>query len=231
MRALIAIGPAGPAEELTAVPNSAHRPVEGEPITLLLESHGTPAAYRAKAGRVGDNTLLVPLSAGVPLPVAPGDVLTVVFQSRGRLLFSPMLVEEVLPSSCFLVAAGAAAQRERRSFARAQVRVWAALWPADAPRPALRPALLDVSAAGVCAVMAEPLTPGLAVQLALAEGADGDLAVAGGRVVRCVQVVDGYELGVVFHELSSDVEDRLQRLVAHQREQALMERLGRRRLM
>ncbi len=211
--------------------NSPHRPVEGEPITLLLESHGSPTAYRAKAGRVGDHTLLVPLSAGLPLPVAPGDLLTVVFQSRGRLMFSAMVVEEVLPSSCFLAAAGATAQRERRSFARAQVRVWAALWPVDAPQPPLRPALLDVSAAGVCAVMAAPLTPGVEVTLALAEGAEGDPAVAGGRVVRCVQVLDGFELGVVFHELSSEVEDRLQRLVAHQREQALMDRLGRRRLL
>lgn len=213
------------------MPDSPQRPVEGEPVTLLLESHGSPTAYRAKAGRVGENSLLVPLAAGVPLPVAPGDLLTVVFQSRGKLLFSAMVVEELLPSSCYLVAAGATSKRERRSFARAQVRVFAALWPASGLQSPLRPALLDVSAAGVCAVMAAPMTPGLAVHLAVAEGADAEPAVAGGRVVRCVQVLDGFELGVVFHDLTSDVEDRLQRMVAHQREQALMERLGRRRLL
>lgn len=206
-------------------------PIEGEPITLLLESHGSPTAFRAKAGRVGENTLLVPLSAGVQLPIAAGDILTVVYQSNGRLLFSAMLVEELLPSSCFLVAAAANAKHERRSFARAQVRVFAALWPVAAAPPPLRPALLDVSAAGVCAVMAAPLTPGIAVQVALAEGADAEPATAGGRVVRCVPVLDGFELGVVFQDLTSDVEDQLQRMVAHQREQSLMERLGRRRLL
>jgi hypothetical protein len=49
-------------------------------------------------------------------------------------------------------------------------------------------------------------------------------------VVRCVRVVDGYELGIMFEELTSEAEERLHQLVAQHREQALQDRLGRRRL-
>lgn len=206
------------------------RPEEGHAITLLLEGQGRPAAVLARAGRVGDHTLLVSGLSGAALSLTPGDHVTVMFHQHGRLQFWQMLVEELLPTSCYLVASTPHDRRERRSFARVLIRVWAALWPEGGVQPPLRPMLFDVSAAGVSAVMAEPLEPASAVQVSLAESADAAPVLAGGRVVRCVRVVDGYELGVVFERLSSEAEERLQSLVALHREQALQDRLGRRRL-
>lgn len=206
------------------------RPEEGQPITLLLESQGVPAALRARAGRVGDHTLLVSGFDGTALAIAPTDHLTVMFHWHGRLQFWRMVVEEVLPSSCYLVAAAPHDRRERRSFARAQIRAWVAIWPSDQAALPSRPALVDVSAAGLSVVVAEPLAPGCAVQLTLAEGPDAETLIAGGRVVRCVQVLNGHELGIAFDALSSEAEDRLHLLVAQHREQALQDRLGRRRL-
>lgn len=216
--------------EQLSVPEAMPRPEEGHPITLLLEGQGMPAALRARAGRVGEHTLLVSGYGGAATAMAPGDQLTVMFQLHGRLQFWRMIVEELLPTSCYLVAASPHDRRERRSFARAQIRVWAAVWPAETDQPLMRPALLDVSAAGLSAVMADPLPLASAVMVRLADSADADPVRAGGRVVRCVRVVDGYELGIMFEELTSEAEERLHQLVAQHREQALQDRLGRRRL-
>ncbi len=227
-----------------ATPNAAQPavvlPSEGAEVTVLVERDGAPLSQRARVGKVGAASLLLQRATGAPAHLAPFghgprsplhayDHVTVMFEVAGRLHLWPMMVEEVLPSSCYLVAEHTPTVGERRQFVRARVHASLGVGRVGGAQPIVRPCAFDLSASGLSAVVPDSWDPGTHVVVAIVEGPDLLPIVATSEVVRCTVAKGGYQLAVIFDELTSQDEKRLAHLVHTAREQALVERLGRRR--
>ena len=205
----------------------------GDDLTILVEGGARPLTLRAKAGRVEATTLLVPRpQAGASTgrwPIQTDDAVTVVYHAAGKLAFWRMRVEEILPSSYFLVSVRAPTADERRSFVRAHLALWIAINDGELPPESAALAELDISAAGFSMSVSTAKALGSLVQVDLADSPDSQILQAAGVVVRCDARAQGYRLAVHFVALASADEERLLQRVYRAREGALAERLGRRR--
>ncbi len=209
------------------------RPTEGSQITVLVIVGGRPVTHVARAGRVTPSTLIVPRKAderrwGVE-PQGEADVL---FSHQGRLFRWPMRVEEVLPTSYYLVSLQDPRDGERREFVRATSELEVRLTPHRQPRAAFQRMTAELSASGMRVATELEATPGdlLEVMLRTEGHADGRTAAitALARVVRVLHPETGRELALEFVELKSADEDRLLQLVFRLREADLFARIGRR---
>jgi len=171
----------------------------------------------------------VPRSGADRASLAEGAAVTVAYALGGHLLFWRMRVDQVLPSSWYLVGVRAPAPDERRSFVRARLPLWLSISSADRPAEALQPADVDISAAGFSVAWSAPLAVGALVQVDFAHGPDTPPLQAACVVVRCDPRSDGWCIALSFAVLDSADEERLLHLVYRARERALAERLGRRR--
>lgn len=214
---------------------SASLPKTGDDLTILIEGGVRPVTLRAKAGRVEPTSLLVPRAAssssGGRWPVQTNDAVTVVYHLAGKLVFWRMRVEEILPSSYFLVSVREPTAAERRSFVRAHLSLWLAICEADQVAERMVQAEVDISAAGFSVTIADPRALETLVRVELADGPDSPILEAAGVVVRCDPRGNLYRVAVHFVALASADEERLLQRVYRAREGALAERLGRRRAM
>ena len=213
---------------------SAIRPTEGAQITVLVTVDGHPATHVAHAGRVTASTLIVPRRgvedrAWTLDPQGQADVL---FVHSGRLFRWPMRVEEVLPTSYYLVSVQDPSDGERREFVRAQAEVDVRLSLHGQPRGHFHHAAVELSASGLRLATDFAATEGDLVDVALRMDEHAEERAAGiralARVVRVLQPPTGRELAMEFVELGSSDEDRLLQLVFRLREQALFLRIGKR---
>lgn len=205
------------------------RPVEGEQITVLIEVGGVPVTHVATAGRVRESTMIVPRKAGESRWSAePQGQAVVLFVQNGRLHSWPMRVEEVLPSSYYLVSLRDPTEGERREFVRTLVEVEISLTPHGQPTGPFGHASIDLSASGLRVVTELPARNGDLVDLVLRSGGAGPDITAMARVVRRLPSKHGTELAVEFVELNSADEDRMQELVFKARETLLAQRIARR---
>ncbi len=209
------------------------RPTEGSQITVLVVVGDHPVTHVARAGRVTPSTLIVPRKAderrwGVE-PQGEADVL---FVHQSRLFRWPMRVEEVLPTSYYLVSLQDPRDGERREFVRATADLQVRLTPKSQPRGAFKVMSVELSASGMRAATDLVATEGdlLEVTLRMDQHAEGRAATitALARVVRELLPESGRELALEFVELKSADEDRLLQMVFRLREAALFARLGRR---
>jgi c-di-GMP-binding flagellar brake protein YcgR len=209
------------------------RPVEGEPVTVLVEVNGIPLTHAARAGRVQPGALFVPRTADDRWDAQTDAEATVLFTHRGRLYSWPMRVEAVLPASYYLIATQDPAAGERRQFVRAPVRVHISLARAGKTRGPWREVLADVSAAGLRMECDADVNEGETVELVLRSEGHGDDLRAQARVVRRFSD-DGHaegkvpELALEFVQLGSADEERLEQIVFRARESELHDRIGRR---
>ena len=204
------------------------RPREGDAITVLIEVNGVPVTHSVGAGAVDDTTLMVPHLAEDPRwDVQPDSSAVVLFTWNGQLYGWQMRVEEVLPSSYFLVSVEDPAAGERRGFVRAKVPLQARLSVPGGPVGVWRQVEADVSAAGVRLSSDLDVAEGAPVDVVLR--ADGQFEVAGqARVVRRFETTTGLELACEFTQIGSADEERLVQLVFRTREAGLRERIRRR---
>lgn len=209
------------------------RPTEGNQITVLVVVGGHPVTHVARAGRVTPSTLIVPRKAderrwGVE-PQGEADVL---FVQQGRLFRWPMRVEEVLPTSYYLVSLQDPRDGERREFVRAVADLDVRLTPQRQQRGQFKVMSVELSASGMRAATDLPAADGdmLEVTLRVDQHSDARSAsiTALARVVRVLQPETGRELALEFVELKSADEDRLLQMVFRLREAALFARIGRR---
>ncbi len=209
------------------------RPTEGNQITVLVIVGGHPVTHVARAGRVTPSTLIVPRKAderrwGVE-PQGEADVL---FVQQGRLFRWPMRVEEVLPTSYYLVSLQDPRDGERREFVRAVADLEVRMTPHLHPRGAFTVMSVELSASGMRVATDLAVTPGelLDVTLRMDQHPTGrtGLISALARVVRVLHPDSGRELALEFVELKSADEDRLLQMVFRLREAALFARIGRR---
>ena len=126
------------------------RPLEGDRITVLVEVAGVPVTHVARAGTVTSGTMFVPRKASQPAwAVDPRGTAVILFTNDARLYAWPMRVEEVLPSSYYLVSLQDPSDGERRGFVRAPVHLRARLSRRGGPRQPWAQVEVDVSAAGI----------------------------------------------------------------------------------
>lgn len=205
------------------------RPLEGNRITVLVEVAGVPVTHVARAGTVTGTTMFVPRKANQPTwAVEPRGTAVILFTHDARLYAWPMRVEEVLPSSYYLVSLQDPSEGERRGFVRAAVHLWARLSRRGGPRQPWLQAEVDLSAAGVRLPSVLDVESGDLVDISLRlEGAKHDVS-ALARVVRRLEDPAGPQLALEFVQLGSADEERLHQLVFRTREQDLIERIGRR---
>lgn len=205
------------------------RPLEGDAITVLVEGAGVPTTHAARAGTVHDTTMFVPRRAGdARWAVDPQSHAVVLFTHGGRLFSWPMRVEEVLPSSYYLVSLRDPGEGERRAFVRAQVPMRVRASRHGGSREPWSQVSADVSASGMRLPSPLDVRPDDLIDLTLRiDGSKGDVT-ALARVVRCLDGETGPELALEFTQLASADEDRLLQLVFRSREQELFERIGRR---
>lgn len=205
------------------------RPVEGERITVLIEVGGVPVTHVGRAGTVRGGTLFVPRKPTDPRwAVEEQGSAIVLFTHQGRLFMWPMRVEEVLPSSYYLVSLQDPSEGERRGFVRAPVSLKVRLSRHEGPRQPWQPVDADLSSAGMRVPCALEVQPGDILDVALRlDGAKHDVT-AVARVVRRLDAPDGGEVAIEFLQLGSADEERLQQLVFRAREQDLIARIGRR---
>lgn len=205
------------------------RPAEGDPITVLFEINGMPVTYVSRAGRVSPTTLFVPRSVAEPRsPVDPQGQAVVLFTSDGRLFGWPMRVEEVLPSSYYLVSVQDPGEGDRREFVRARLAVWLALALPGEPLAPIRRVEADVSASGLRAPWERELPEGAVIDVLVRGEGESHEVRARARVVRTVAHDGQREIACEFVDLDSQSEERLLQVVFRAREAALHERIGRR---
>jgi c-di-GMP-binding flagellar brake protein YcgR len=200
-------------------------PREGEELTVLLERGGVPTTHRIKAGRVESTTLLLPRTAATRWPLDAQDRVTVMYHRDGRLYLWPMQVEEVLPSSAWLVGTRAPTAQERRGFVRARMHLGVNLAASADAGAAPLPCDVDLSASGMAVVWPQGFAVGTLLQVVLGDG----IGAAEAKVVRCDAVDGGMRLALRFTRLPSVAQERITRLVQRKRELRLIERLERRR--
>lgn len=205
------------------------RPKPRSPLTLLFGAQGAPATEVSVAGAVAGSTLIVPRRpSGLSDAASPGADVTVLFTREGRLYRWPMRVEEVLPSSYYLVAVREPGEGDRREFVRAEVPLQLrvrVLSAGEAPWRVVS-ARVDVSASGFRLEGLDEQAAGtrLRVEIRSLEGGPPVIAVA--EVVR--SITDGDRCLVACHFVSMDSADesRLVDIVFAVREAALRARLG-----
>jgi hypothetical protein len=204
------------------------RPAEGDPVTVLFTVEGAPLSDVTVAGSVSRLKLAVQRSAlARALPIEPGVEAAVLFTLSGRLYRWPMRVEEVLPSSYYLVSLREPGEGERREFVRADVPMQLRLRD-DALSPwRIVVGRVDLSAAGfrVVAVDRPPGASTIEVEFRSPEGGPSVQAVA--TVIRATELTGGQiDLACQFVQLGSADESRLVDIVFAARELALRLRLG-----
>ena len=205
------------------------RPREGDPLTVLVEANGVPFTHVATAGRVREATMMVPRRIGeAAWAVQDQGEAVVLFSLDGRLFSWPMRVEQILPSSYYLVGSQEPNIGERRQSVRVVVQLAVLLrLHGSGAQPWLEVAA-DLSATGFrvpCTLAAD--TDDL-LDVTLRAGADAAEVTAMARVVRRLEGTDGPELACEFVELGSADEERVLQIVYLTRERALHERICRR---
>ena len=209
------------------------RPTEGSQITVLVVVGDHPVTHVARAGRVTPSTLIVPRKAderrwGVE-PQGEADVL---FVHQGRLFRWPMRVEEVLPTSYYLVSLQDPRDGERREFVRAMADLEVRLTPQGQTRGPFKVLSVELSASGLRVATDLPASPEDLVEVTLRVDQSTDartgVITALARVVRILHPEAVRELALEFVELKSADEDRLLQMVFRLREASLYARLGRR---
>ena len=209
------------------------RPAEGSQITVLVVVGGHPVTHVAQVGRVTPSTLIVPRKAderrwGVE-PQGEADVL---FVHLGRLYRWPMRVEEVLPTSYYLVSLQDPRDGERREFVRARADLLVRLTRRGGAKGAFSVMHVEISASGMRVSTDLAAAPDDLLEVTMRTDGE-DPASAGAvsalaRVVRILHPPEGRELALEFVELKSADEDRLLQLVFRLREASLFARIGRR---
>lgn len=203
------------------------RPAEGEQITVLIEVGGVPVTHVAVAGRVRDATMIVPRKLSDSRWAAePQGQAVVLFAHGGRIYSWLMRVEEVLPSSYYLVSLRDPIDGERREFVRTAVQVAISVVPHGQPTGPVAMAAIDLSASGLRMVLDLPVRTGDLLDLVLRSADNGVDIRAVARVVRRHMTRHGAELAVEFVELNSADEGRMQEIVFKAREARLTERIG-----
>jgi len=205
------------------------RPSEGDPITVLGEAHGVPFTHAAVAGRLRGATLFIGRRPGdARWAVEPQGTVVVLFTRDGRLYSWSMRIEEVLPSSYYLVSLQEPSIGERRQFVRAAVPLRVRLRRVGEPEAPWRSVEVDLSASGFRLPWDGPGLAGDLLDVTLrSEEAQLDIT-AVARVVRTFDTPAGRELACEFEELDSSDEERLLEIVYRARESALHERIGKR---
>jgi hypothetical protein len=205
------------------------RPTEGDRVTVLIEVAGVPVTHVGRAGTVRGGTLFVPRKPGDQRwAVDEQGPATILFTHNGRLFMWPMRVEEVLPSSYYLVSNQDPSEGERRGFVRAPVSLRVRLSRHDGPRQPWLPVEADLSSAGMRVPCGLTVEPGDLLDISLrVDGAKHDVS-ALARVVRRLEDGEGGQVAIEFVQLGSADEERLQQLVFRAREQDLIARIGRR---
>lgn len=197
------------------------RPADGETITLLFEVDGVPITDVTVANRVRDASMIVPRGdVGVDAQIATGVPVTAIFVADRRLYRWPMRIEEVLPSSYFLVSVSEPGIGERREFVRADVELTVRITGDDAPAFDERVAV-DVSASGLRLVRSLGFAVGSVVDVCLTRD-DGSTIAGRAQVVRG----DAGALACEFVELATADENRLIGLVFEVRARELNQRIG-----
>ncbi len=209
------------------------RPTEGSQITVLVVVGDHPVTHVARAGRVTPSTLIVTRKPderrwGVE-PQGEADVL---FVHQGRLYRWPMRVEEVLPTSYYLVSLQDPRDGERREFVRATADLEVRMTPQRQPRGAFQVLSVELSASGMRVATDLVAVAGdqLEVTLRMDHRPEGraNTITALAHVVRELHPPSGRELALEFVELKSADEDRLLQMVFRLREAQLFARIGRR---
>ncbi len=206
------------------------RPREGDEITVMFDGVAGPMTHLARAGAVRASTLIVPHGHGDQSRFAqPQDQAMVLFSQQGRLYSWLMTVEEVLPSSYYLVSLEDPTSSERRGFVRAPVQLRFCMTRTGQARSPWYNGEVDLSSAGMrLRSLAAQAEPDEVVDLVLrADGWKADV-VARARVVRSVPTDSGSDLALEFTQLSSADSEKLQSLVFRVREEALLDRIGQR---
>lgn len=210
-------------------------PSEGDELTVLVSAvSGRALTMRGKAGRVDAQSLLIPRTSltvsQIDVILANQESVTVAYQKSGKLIFWRMRVEEVLPSSLFLVSVRPPSLEERRSFVRAHLRLWVSLVCEDGHKAIdSQQTEIDISASGFGLLTPTAFELGAVVDAEIGATPSGPKLRASGVVVR--REVRGlqYRTAVRFVTLGSADEERLLELVYLSRQNALAERLGRHR--
>lgn len=209
-----------------------HWPAEGDELTVLLTGpHGRALTVRAKAGRVDATSVLISrASLAGPHALWSACVqqdVTVAYQKAGKLVFWRMRMEEVLPSSLYLVSVKPPSPDERRAFVRARLALWVALQAeSDATMPAPQLAEVDISASGLSFLSRAEAPVGTALQVQIGTEAHEPLLHCAAVVVRCLVASKGFNIGMRFVAMGSADEERLLQLVYRSRRSALAAKLG-----
>jgi hypothetical protein len=204
------------------------RPQEGDPVTVLYTVDGAPLSDVTVAGSVSARKLVVRRSAlARSLPLEPGIEAAVLFTSAGRLFRWPMRVEEVLPSSVYLLSLREPGEGERREFVRADVPMQLRLRDDRHAPWRVVTGRVDLSAAGFRIVAADRPPAGDSVEVEFRSPEGGTTVQAVAHVVRVRELDEGrIDLACQFIELASADESRLVDIVLAARELALRSRLG-----
>ncbi len=205
-----------------------NRPNEGEQITVLIEVNGLPVTHVARAGKVRESSVIVPRRASEQSwPVEPQGEAVVLFTRKGRLFSWQMRVEEVLPTSYYLVSQSDPSEGDRREFVRASLPLLVRVGRTGRPLSGTwQPALVDLSSAGLRLASDLDVNDGEVLDVALRIDEPNSDIVARARVVRRLDGAHSAELACEFVELSSSDEERLEQAVFRRREAVLLDRIG-----
>lgn len=197
------------------------RPEAGSSVTLLLEIGGVPVTQVSVASRVRDASMIVPRAEiALDQPVPTGAPVTVIFVHSGRVYLWPMRIEEVLPSSYFLISVSEPGDGERREFVRATLPLKVTIDP-DGGESVEVAVTCDLSAAGLKLAVGLPVQPQSVVGLILVAD-DGPELRGRARVVRVDDEVTAFE----FVELKTSAENRIIDMVSQARAATLQDRIG-----
>lgn len=202
-------------------------------MTVLVDGYdGRAVTLRGRAGRVDEQSLLIPRSS---LNAAHADWLahanqnvTIAYQRAGKLFFWRMRTEEPLPNSLYLTSVRQPTLDERRSFVRAHLRLWVSLTISDQANAFERQCTeIDISASGFGLMMRSAPELGALVDADISPTEQGRPLHAAGVVVRREQRAHGWRVAVRFITLNSTDEETLLQWVYHSKRDVLAERLGR----
>lgn len=205
------------------------RPLTRSPLTILFRDVGPQSSEVSIASAVEGSTLIVPRRQSGVGAARVGEDVTVLFTRDGRLYRWPMRLEEVLPSSYYLVALREPGEGDRREFVRAEVPLQLRIRDAGDPGAGWNvvSARVDLSASGFRLDGVQSFTAGqqLRVEIRAPEGGQAVLATA--TVVRSAgDAGQGSSVACRFVALDSADESRLTDIVFAARESALRARLG-----
>ncbi len=208
------------------------RPRERDRVMVYFDVGGVPLNDVTIAAGVASGSLVLQRSGSLrEARLEPGTNATILFTVDGRLYHWPMRLEEVLPSSFFLVSVREPGEGERREFVRAHVPMGGRLRADESTEWVDAESVEDLSAAGFCVPAALPFAHGARVHFELLPHAakpptqrsatQPTTPIRGiARVVR-----SGADTAFEFVELGSSEENRVSDLVFGAREAALLKRL------